>query len=178
MSEHGRQGSGGKLLQLGILAGSNLPDQQRYRLLMLHHLRAYVVQIESLAVRTLQSGAYVHMMRIELLGQRNVIPRRKAGQGFVGIGMIADHAGSKVLYRRSACHVPRQFSQFDLCQTAFRQEPGEQYVGRIGLLGGGHAPLLKNSVRRHEGWIADLRMSRSEEHTSELQSRENTVCRL
>src|SRR5690606_41741295 len=74
--------------------------------------------------------------------------------------------------------------------TLFRSDPswrGRQRVGRRGVATGGRAYFGRPAARRvrairhvhrRRAWAAGVQPLRSEEHTSELQSRENLVCRL
>src|SRR5690606_40093282 len=41
-----------------------------------------------------------------------------------------------------------------------------------------YLPQISNSINKAKGWFTKSMEKRSEEHTSELQSRENLVCRL
>src|SRR3712207_7230619 len=68
----------------------------------------------------------------------------------------------------------------------YRQDPGEEIAEEraLDLARVADVVFLKLvrelgvDARRHEGALAVLRLPRSEEHTSELQSRQYLVCRL
>src|SRR5690606_41807377 len=63
-------------------------------------------------------------------------------------------------------------------QTPFYAESGGQ-VGDTGTMEGeGFTIAVENTQKRGEGLFVHSGKVRSEEHTSELQSRENLVCRL
>src|SRR5690606_39577583 len=67
--------------------------------------------------------------------------------------------------------------------VGFHQGPGEHLAKLLALLGGGLAPVLAhhvegNPVEIHHRPQIRRQAVRSEEHTSELQSRENLLCRL
>src|SRR2546421_1970367 len=65
--------------------------------------------------------------------------------------------------------------------TLFRSSPGSLYASGL-IAAGGIIGLLGIAVKYMaiQNWIPDsvLSLSRSEEHTSELQSRSDLVCRL
>src|SRR5690606_40360011 len=67
-----------------------------------------------------------------------------------------------------------QLGQDLAAQCARVLHPGR----RTGGHGGGHRRAVAESSPRGAAGVAPGRLRRSEEHTSELQSRENLVCRL
>src|SRR2546430_4547730 len=58
--------------------------------------------------------------------------------------------------------------------TLFRSD--ETFEGLVASIVGAFAQ--QNDPKHERGWIAELGTKRSEEHTSELQSQPNLVCRL
>src|SRR5690606_39302704 len=87
------------------------------------------------------------------------------------------HDALPILYSRSILAKARRVTFFDGDITM-----NERYRIASALpseaLGNTASVAQRNRVLRNTYWLLALSMLRSEEHTSELQSRENLVCRL
>src|SRR5690606_41756731 len=74
--------------------------------------------------------------------------------------------------------------RYPLCQTPFRHPPSGEALASVRRLGALGCPLLLDQKVHHPQHLIHatgrrrIHEIRSEEHTSELQSRENLVCRL